>query len=185
MVPLYDVKHTILKVHFKKLVGFLSAIEKSFTFEVLLSKESNIYKRHATSVEREYEHITSKTGQQLYIRWEECMQKLIEKYDTSQSEFLLPIINPQKGDESTQYQNATSLINRKLKHIGKMVGLQIPLTMYVARHSWASVAKDKNIPLSIISDGMGHTSVKTTQIYLTSIDSAIIDNANSFILKSL
>ena len=126
-----------------------------------------------------------KTGQQLYIRWEECMQKLIKKYDTSQSEFLLPIINPQKGDERTQYQNATSLINRKLKRIGKMVGLQIPLTMYVARHSWASVAKDKNIPLSIISDGMGHTSVKTTQIYLTSIDSAIIDNANSSILKSL
>ena len=82
------------------------------------------------------------------------MQEIVEKYDNLLSEYMLPIIKPKNGDERTQYQNAMYLINRKLKDIGKMIGVQLPLTMYVARHSWASVAKSKNVPISVISEGM-------------------------------
>ena len=57
--------------------------------------------------------------------------------------------------------------------------------MYVAMHSWASVAKSKNIPISVISEGMGHDSEVTTQIYLASLDNTIVDNANAQILKCL
>ena len=78
-----------------------------------------------------------------------------------------------------------SLINRKLKTIGNMVGVRLPLTMYVARHSWASAAKNKNVPISVISEGMGHDSELTTQIYLASLDTAVVDKANRMILKSL
>ena len=74
---------------------------------------------------------------------------------------------------------------RKLKEIGKMIGVQLPLTMYVARHSWASVAKNKNVPISVISEGMGHDSEMTTQIYLASLDTSVVDKANSMILNSL
>ena len=127
-----------------------------------------------------------KTGQQLFIRWEKCMQEIVDKYDTSQSNYLLPIIKPfNEIDERTQYQNAMYLINRKLKEIGKMTGVQLPLTMYVARHSWASVAKNKNVPISVISEGMGHDSEMTTQIYLASLDTAVVDKANGMILNSL
>ncbi len=127
-----------------------------------------------------------KTGQQLFIRWKMCMQEIAEKYDTSQSNYLLPIFKPfSKIDERKQYQNAMYLINRKLKEIGKMVGVQTPLTMYVARHSWASVAKNKKVPISVISEGMGHDSEMTTQIYLSSLDTAVVDKANSMILNSL
>ena len=127
-----------------------------------------------------------KTGQQLFIRWEKCMQQIVDKYDTSQSNYLLPIIKPfNEIDERTQYQNAMYLINRKLKEIGKITGVQLPLTMYVARHSWASVAKNKNVPISVISEGMGHDSEMTTQIYLASLDTAVVDKANSMILNSL
>ena len=126
-----------------------------------------------------------KTGQQLFIKWEKCMQEIVDKYDNSLSEYLLPIIKPMKGDERTHYQNAMYLINRKLKEIGKMTGVQLPLTMYVARHSWASVAKNKNVPISVISEGMGHDSEMTTQIYLASLDTAVVDRANKMILKSL
>ena len=126
-----------------------------------------------------------KTGQQLFIRWEKCMQEIVEKYENPLSEYLLPIIKPMNGDERTQYQNAMSLINRKLKTIGAITGIQIPLTMYVARHSWASAAKNKNVPISVISEGMGHDSETTTQIYLASLDTAMVDNANSMILNSL
>ena len=126
-----------------------------------------------------------KTGQQLFIRWEKCMQEIVAKYNNPQSQYLLPIIKPMIGDERTQYQNAMYLINRKLKTIGKMVGVQLPLTMYTARHSWASAAKNKNVPISIISEGMGHDSEMTTQIYLASLDTAVVDKANSMILNSL
>ena len=126
-----------------------------------------------------------KTGQQLFIRWEKCMQEIVEKYENPLSEYLLPIIKPMNGDERKQYQNAMYLINRKLKEIGKIVEIKLPLTMYVARHSWASVAKNKNVPISVISEGMGHDSEKTTQIYLASLDTTIVDKANSMILNSL
>ena len=126
-----------------------------------------------------------KTGQQLFIRWEKCMQEIVDKYDNPLSGYLLPIIKPMNGDERTQYQNAMYLINRKLKTIGKMVGVQLPLTMYTARHSWASVAKNKNVPISVISEGMGHDSEMTTQVYLASLDTAVVDKANRMILKSL
>ncbi len=126
-----------------------------------------------------------KTGQQLFIRWEKCMPEIVDKYDNSLSEYLLPIIKPMNGDERTQYQNAMYLINRKLKTIGKIVGVQLPLSMYTARHSWASVAKNKNVPISVISEGMGHDSEMTTKIYLASLDTAVVDKANSMILNSI
>ncbi len=113
------------------------------------------------------------------------MHEIIEKYENPLSEYLLPIIKPMNGEERIQYQNAMYLINRKLKEIGKMVGIQLPLTMHTAKHSWASVAKTKNVPISVISEGMGHDSELTTQIYLASLDTAVVEKANSMILNSL
>ena len=63
--------------------------------------------------------------------------------------------------------------------------LGIPLTTYVARHAWASIAKSINIPVSTISEAMGHDSETTTRIYLASLDTSVVDKANSLILKSL
>ena len=126
-----------------------------------------------------------KTKQQLFIRWERCMQEIVEKYENPLSEYLLPIIKPKKGDERKQYQNVMCIVNRHLKDIGKMTNLKQPLTMYTARHSWASVAKNKNVPISVISKGMGHDSEMTTQIHLASLDTAVVDKANKMILKSL
>ena len=127
-----------------------------------------------------------KTGQQLFIKWEKCMQEIVDKYDTSQSSYLLPIIKPFcEINERKQYIYAAHNINRCLKIIGKELGLSVSLTLYVARHAWASIAKSKNVPLSVISEGMGHDSEATTRIYLASLDTMAIDKANSMILKSL
>ena len=127
-----------------------------------------------------------KTGQQLFIRWEKCMQEIVNKYYRPDSEYLLPIIDPSKeSDARSQYICSSHCINRHLKSIGRELGLSIPLTMYVARHAWASIAKSKNIPLSIISEGLGHDSEKTTRIYLTSLDTIAVDKANRLILKSI
>lgn len=126
-----------------------------------------------------------KTKQQLFIRWEKCMQEILDKHNAPESPYLLPIIKVAEQNERKQYGNALREVNNKLKEIAKTICLPIPLSTYVARHSWASIARSKNIPISVISEGMGHDSEMTTQIYLSSLDSSAIDHANSLILKDL
>lgn len=126
-----------------------------------------------------------KTNQQLIIEWTIEMQMILDKYPENASEYLLPIIRNPSTNERCTYRNVGYNINRNLKRIAEMVGVQIPLTLYVARHSWASAAKAKGIPVSVISEGMGHDSETTTQIYLASLDTSVVDRANSLILKCL
>lgn len=126
-----------------------------------------------------------KTGQKLFIKWEKCMQEIVDKYDTTATEYLLPIITDPAADKRKQYGNALHLINHKLKQIARLAGLHVTLTTYVSRHAWASIAKDKNIPLSVISESMGHDSESTTQIYLASLDNSVIHKANELILREL
>jgi len=126
-----------------------------------------------------------KTGQLLTIRWEKCMQDIVDRHPAKFSSYLLPIINFSKKDERQQYKTVSCTINRRLKEIGKRLGLVYPLTMYVARHSWASAARGKHIPLSVISEGMGHDSEKTTLIYLAALDTTVIDKANKVVLGEL
>ena len=125
-----------------------------------------------------------KTGQELTIKWEKCMAEIVAKYPDNQTDYLLPIIK-EKENERKQYDNALHLVNYRLKDLSKMLKLQRPLTMYVARHSWASAAKAKNVPLSVISEGMGHDSEATTQIYLASLETSVVDKANKMILGLL
>ena len=113
------------------------------------------------------------------------MQEIVSKYDTNDiSLYLLPILK-NSDDSRKQYRYAQCRINKLLKEIAKMADISIPLSMYVARHSWASIAKSKNIPIPVISEGMGHDSEMTTQIYLASLDNSVVDNANRQILKCL
>lgn len=125
-----------------------------------------------------------KTGQKLTIKWEKCMEEIIKKYPSNGSDYLLPIIKEQ-GNDRKQYDNALHLVNYRLKALSEMLKLQRPLTMYVARHSWASAAKARNVPLSVICEGMGHDSEKTTQIYLASLETSVVDKANKMILEML
>lgn len=133
-------------------------------------------------------HVTyrrRKTGQQLTIEWTKEMQMILDKYPENTSDYLLPIIRNPVTNERCTYRNMGYNINHNLKAIASIVGITIPLTLYVARHSWASAAKAKGIPLSVISEGMGHDSEATTQIYLASLDTSVVDKANSLIIKSL
>lgn len=124
-----------------------------------------------------------KTGQQLVVKWENNMSNILNKYLDDSSEFLMPIIKRQDGTERKQYLNKMLIINRNLKKIAQLARINIPLSLYVARHSWASIAQAKNVPLSAISLGMGHDNEETTRIYLSSIQSNIVDKANSKILN--
>lgn len=59
------------------------------------------------------------------------------------------------------------------------------MSSHYSRHSWATIARGKSIPLSVISEGLGHDSEITTQIYLDSIKSIEVDRANRKILREL
>lgn len=126
-----------------------------------------------------------KTGQQMVVKWEKPMDDIVMKHPNLQSVFLLPIIIREDGTERKQYLNRMLLINKYLKRIAELAKINIPLTMYVARHSWASIAQAKNIPMKAISLGMGHDNEETTRIYLSSIQTNVIDNANYKILNLL
>lgn len=127
-----------------------------------------------------------KTNQTLSIRWEPCMQAILNRYaapDTSP--YLFNIISDLDRPHRIQYQAMQSKVNRHLRHLGITMALPRPLTMYCARHSWASIAYSEGIPTSIISEGMGHDSERTTQIYLASLRGEVIDKANRKLLRLL
>lgn len=126
-----------------------------------------------------------KTGQLLVIEWTKQMQDILDKYKPNSTQYLLPIITREDGNERRQYQNQMRKINRRLKDIATSIKLPVPLSLYYSRHSWATIARCKDIPISIISEGLGHDSEITTQIYLDSIKSYEVDKANRKILKDL
>ena len=142
-------------------------------------KKNNLRKGHL-------EYRRKKTGQVLTIAWTAEMQILLEKYPRRNTDYVLPIINTDNPSFArAAYKNAGTKINYNLKRIGELINLPITLTLYVARHSWASIARTTGIPIKVISQGLGHDSESTTQIYLDSLGANIIDEANKSIIKSL
>ena len=121
-----------------------------------------------------------KTGQTITISWEREMQEIVDAYSSlaKDTPYLLPIIRKQDGTERGQYEKAEHNVNRNLKKVGEMAGLHIPLTTYVTRHSWASIMRDMGNDISVISRGLGHEDIKTTQIYLSAIDNSTVMKAN-------
>lgn len=126
-----------------------------------------------------------KTGQELTIKWTTEMQEIIDRYPANKTEYLLPIITNPMASPYNQYRYRQYQTNRGLKTVATRIGLKIPLTLYCSRHSWASIAKSKGIPIGVISDGLGHDSELTTQIYLSTLDTTAVDRANALIMKLL
>ena len=126
-----------------------------------------------------------KTRQQISVRIEPEIKKPIDSFGNNETDYLLPIITEAGGDVERQYENAYFRINRNLQKVGKQLGLETKLTLYVARHAWASIAHSNNVALSTISKAMGHDSEKTTVIYLKSLDSSSVDKANSDIIRMM
>ena len=125
-------------------------------------------------------YVRRKTGQALSVRIEPWMQELLDRYQPQcHDPYLLPILRSTEPKEAfAQYSAALVRHNILLRKLGSLVGADFPLSSYCARHSWATIARDAAVPLSVISSGMGHTSEKTTRIYLASLDNSLIDRAN-------
>ena len=130
-----------------------------------------------------------KTGQGITFRLLPQTIEIINKYKNegySLSDYIFPILDKKFHiTEIQQYdriRKVTKGVNRNLKKIGSFLGLNIPLTTYVARHSFATVLKRSGVNVAIISEALGHTSLSTTQFYLDSFDNEQIDDAMTYFL---
>lgn len=131
-------------------------------------------------------YVRRKTGQLLSVRIEPSIQRIIDRYADTKSPYVFPILTSLDANEAyKQYQVALNTHNRLLGRLSEISGCGCKLTSYTSRHSWATAARNHNVPISIISQGMGHTSEQTTHIYLTMLENSIIDEANKGIIGDL
>lgn len=133
-----------------------------------------------------FSYVRRKTGQSLTIRLEPELRDIIARYAHLGTPYVFPVLCD--GDAAAcyaRYEVALNSYNRRLKQLSRLLGPDVCLTSYTARHTWATTARDCHIPLSVISAGMGHTSQRTTEIYLSTVDASEVDDANRLLIRSL
>jgi len=126
-----------------------------------------------------------KTGRLHSIKIMPPLQQLLDRYlpGKAKDDFMLDVIRSEEVDQ--QYVNIRDELrryNRSLKEIGELCGIEKVLTSYVARHSFATIAKYKGVPVEVISETLGHADVKTTQIYLEQFDKETLDDYHELII---
>lgn len=126
----------------------------------------------------------SKTKQDLRVKIEFCARMILDRWQCSCSDYLLPILRASESPQTT-YESALRLHNKRLSKLSQMLNLEHALSSYVARHSWATLAKRSGVGLGIISESLGHNSLITTQIYLDSLDQDRIDDANLLVISKI
>lgn len=135
----------------------------------------------------ELRYFRRKTGQLMVVDVEPCALEIIEKYLPMSygTNYLLPILRDKNKSDRQQYTSALRLHNKRLEEIGRLLKLDVHLTSYVARHTWATIAKNAGVALFIISEGLGHASEHTTYIYMSSFEKSIMDSANQKVIASV
>ena len=115
------------------------------------------------------------------------MQKIIDRYSSQIEEtpYVFPIIKVNSKSTRIQYESALRLQNLRLKKLALLAKVNKKLTTHVTRHSWATIAKSENLPLWVISEGLGHANEKTTYTYLASFERSVLDRANARIMASI
>ena len=121
-----------------------------------------------------------KTKKQIIIPLQDKAVEIIRKYSNDHSPYLFPIFSPfhKTGIQiANRLHKVLAKVNKHLREIGEKLELPIPLTTYVARHSYATVLKWAGVSTYIISESLGHISEKITQVYFDSFDKEQIDDA--------
>ncbi len=104
----------------------------------------------------------------------------------SKEDYVLPIIK--RKSSVLQYRDiqwARARYNRNLKQIAQMAGIEEKLTSYVSRHSYASIADEMGIPVTAISQMLGHEKISTTQAYLNKLRKSKLDEYQNEVIKGL
>jgi len=130
-----------------------------------------------------------KTGTKVYVKLLKPAVELIRHYADSpcsqenwKSRYLFNILRSGHDFRSrkgyTEYQSALRHFNQDLCLLGKKFGLKENISSYTLRHSWATTAKYTGAPIEMISESLGHKSIKTTQIYLDNFNASDLAKVN-------
>jgi integrase len=128
----------------------------------------------------------SKTKKLYSIKINAQAEDVLNKHAGRHSKYLLPIL-PEARLASLKQKNVLKqklkMTNKHLKNIGSRLGFEIGITTYVARYSWANIAKRYKYSNELIAEGLGHSyGNRTTNIYLDSFDKVEVDKMNEFIV---
>ena len=115
----------------------------------------------------------------------EILEHYKNLYYINQETYIFPILSERHTTPNMLHNRKEKMIrkiNKDLKEIAILTGIESELTTYVARHSYATILKKSGIATAIISEAMGHDSEKTTKIYLESFENNVFDEASKFLL---
>ena len=130
-----------------------------------------------------------KTGRPLVVEMEEPAVLLLNALSNKNesSPYLFPILHHPDGSEKAhkEYRTALKSFNNRLETIGKELDIQQKITTYTARHTWVTIAFTCNISSAIISQSVGHSSIKVTEIYLKPFQQAAINTANKQVIQQV
>jgi site-specific recombinase XerD len=128
-----------------------------------------------------------KTGQAIELKMLPAMQRIIDWFGpyTAGSRYLFPVITDPEKPLRLQYESGLRLQNQRLKKVARLCGVSTKFSTHCARHSWATVAKSAGLPLAVISEGLGHTNQRTTEIYLSSLERSVIDQASRLVSDAI
>ena len=147
--------------------------------DIALLKKSNL-------IGDRLEYVRAKTGKTYSIKLQGPSLKILKLYikDQKPDDFIFPIVKrTELADQLKDIQNDRKTNNKYLKLMAEKCEINAKITSYVARHSWATIAKNLDVPISVISEGLGHEDIKTTQIYLESFEVDVLDKANKLIIR--
>jgi len=125
----------------------------------------------------------SKTRKWQSVTIEEEMRDIMDRHPAD-GIYQFPILKSAGSEKELYktYRSALSHFNKSLAALGKLMGLQ--LTSYVSRHSWADIAYEQE-GIYFASEGLGHSSIRTTQIYINSINSNRLTEGNHKLIKNV
>lgn len=128
-----------------------------------------------------------KTGAWLTVRIEPAAMELIEKLKSHNpdSPYLFPFIKSTGEEGYREYCNALRRFNYQLRRLASQMTNDVKLSSYSARHSWATLANYCNFQPELISNAMGHSSVKVTETYFKRHTDDRINEMNRSILAYL
>ncbi|AMM51207.1 hypothetical protein TH61_08495 [Rufibacter sp. DG15C] len=129
----------------------------------------------------------AKTGHQFNIALLPPALEILEYYRAKQdkSGFIFPILGSYHDTEQkikNRVKKIMKEVNSNLRTVAQAVKIDFNITTYVARHSYATVLKRQNVSTSQISEALGHSSEKITQVYLDSFENTVLDEADKFLL---
>ncbi len=123
-----------------------------------------------------------KTLQMLQLEVPVEARSLIHPYtDSNDSPYLFPILQK----EGENYASALRTLNKQLDRLARHVLPYRHITSYTARHSWATIAYHLGISVGVVSCGLGHTSIRTTESYLAPLAYKKIDEAHRMVLDAV